>query len=71
MPDKSFQHFCSVFLRSLAEKFYPGTFDDLAQCYIAAPPFFCNSIFGDLAYTAAMFGSYRWLQYRRAAANAA
>lgn len=43
---------------------YPLTPAGLAECYAAAIPFFRNTLLGDLAYTALMFGSYNWLQQR-------
>ena len=48
-------------------KLYPATLHGLVECYVAALPFFRNSVLGDLAYTALMFGSYGWLRQRRAA----
>jgi Family of unknown function (DUF6580) len=39
---------------------YPMTFDGLAQCYVAALPFLDKTVFGDLAWTAVLFGS-AWL----------
>ncbi len=46
---------------------YPPTFDGLIACYAAALPFFRHTVLGDLAYTAAMFGSYHWLRQRQLA----
>ncbi|MBI3193477.1 MAG: hypothetical protein HYZ34_03295 [Ignavibacteriae bacterium] len=37
---------------------YPQTFSGLIECYIAAIPFFRNSLLGDFAYVTAMFGLY-------------
>ena len=37
---------------------YPKTAAGLWECYVAAIPFFRNTVAGDLAYTAAFFGSY-------------
>ncbi len=37
---------------------YPHTLSGLAQCYVAAIPFFRNTVLGDLAYTAAIFGAF-------------
>jgi hypothetical protein len=42
---------------------YPRTPDGLAACYVAALPFFRNSLLGDLGYTAAVFGLL-WLAER-------
>jgi Family of unknown function (DUF6580) len=39
---------------------YPMTFDGLVQCYAAALPFLDKTVFGDLAWTAVLFGS-AWL----------
>lgn len=35
---------------------YPKTVQGLTACYVAAIPFFQNSLLGDLLYTAALFG---------------
>lgn len=40
---------------------YPHTAAGLLECYVAAIPFFRNSLLGDLFYAAVMFGSYYWL----------
>ncbi len=48
-------------------KLYPLTFAGLVDCYVAALPFFRNSVLGDLAYAALMFGSYQFLLRRQAA----
>lgn len=48
-------------------KLYPPTFAGLVDCYVAALPFFRNSVLGDLAYAALMFGSYQLLLRRQAA----
>lgn len=37
---------------------YPRTLDGLQQCFVAAIPFFRNSLLGDLVYTAAFFAGY-------------
>ena len=37
---------------------YPSTLEGLRQCYVAAIPFFRNTLLGDLIYTAAFFGGY-------------
>ena len=51
-------------------KLYPISIKGLAECYVAALPFFRNSILGDLAYTALMFGSYHLLRHRQRALTA-
>jgi hypothetical protein len=38
---------------------YPRSLAGLAACYTAAIPFFRNAVFGDLAFTAALFGLER------------
>jgi hypothetical protein len=37
---------------------YPLTFSGLIECYVAAIPFFRNSLLGDFAYVTALFGAY-------------
>ena len=37
---------------------YPMTAEGLRQCYVAAVPFFRNTLLGDLVYTAVFFGAY-------------
>ena len=37
---------------------YPSTLDGLHQCFVAAIPFFRNTLLGDLIYTTAFFGGY-------------
>lgn len=44
-----------VFLQS---GLYPHTWAGLAQCYAMAVPFFRNTLAGDLAYSALLFGTY-------------
>ena len=39
-------------------RMYPRTLEGLWTCYVAAVPFFRNSLIGDLAYTAGLFGLY-------------
>ena len=46
---------------------YPKTFAGLVTCYVAAIPFFRNTLFGDLIYTALLFGGFRLLESRFAA----
>lgn len=38
--------------------FYPRTFSGLVECYVAALPFFRNTVLGDLFFTSALFGAY-------------
>jgi hypothetical protein len=37
---------------------YPQTFNGLVECYVAAIPFFRNTVLGDLLYVAVLFGLY-------------
>jgi hypothetical protein len=37
---------------------YPKTAQGLVMCYIAALPYFRNTLFGDLGYTALLFGGF-------------
>lgn len=39
---------------------YSQTFSGLVQCYVAALPFFRNTLIGDLFYVGAMFGLYEY-----------
>ncbi len=39
---------------------YPLTMEGLLTCYVAAIPFFWNTIAGDLFYSALLFGAYEW-----------
>jgi hypothetical protein len=38
---------------------YPHTFAGLSACYVAAIPFFQNTIAGDLFYATLLFGGFR------------
>src|ERR1035437_5774003 len=49
---------------------YPPTLAGLEACYVAALPFFRDTLMGDLSYAAIMFGSYVWLQHRQPAVAA-
>ena len=44
---------------------YPHTIPGLGACYVAAIPFFRNTLLGDLFYAGVMFGSYHFLLQRR------
>ena len=48
-------------------KLYPATAAGLIDCYVAALPFFRNTVIGDLIYAGLMFGAYAWIRRRRAA----
>ena len=41
---------------------YPRTLDGLVTCYIAAIPFFRNTLAGDACYTVALFGGFALAQ---------
>jgi hypothetical protein len=43
---------------------YPRTVEGLAACYVAAIPFFRNSLAGDLLYTGLLFGGLHLLELR-------
>jgi hypothetical protein len=45
---------------------YPLTGAGLAQCYIAALPFFRNAVLGNIAFAGALFAAYQWYLVRRA-----
>lgn len=42
--------------------FYPRTLSGLVTCYVAAVPFFQNTLAGDLFYTALLFGGFALLE---------
>lgn len=46
---------------------YPKTLAGLAACYVAALPFFQNTLAGDLFFTALLFGGFALLEKRFAA----
>ena len=50
---------------------YPRTFEGLVQCYVAAVPFLDRTVFGDLMWTAALFGGAWLVQHRPARARRA
>jgi uncharacterized protein DUF6580 len=52
-------------------RMYPPNWSGLAACYLAGVPFFRETLLGDLAYSALMFGSYEWLKRRLPALAAA
>ncbi|PIQ84124.1 MAG: hypothetical protein COV75_03945 [Candidatus Omnitrophica bacterium CG11_big_fil_rev_8_21_14_0_20_63_9] len=51
----------------LVGELYPRTLDGLWQCYVAAIPFFRGTFFGDLTFTAALFGGYALVTHFHAA----
>ncbi|HEX7758635.1 MAG TPA: DUF6580 family putative transport protein [Caulobacteraceae bacterium] len=46
---------------------YPASWTGLVDCYVAALPFFRNSLEGDLLYTLVLFGGFALLERRFAA----
>jgi hypothetical protein len=49
---------------------YPTTFEGLLACYVAAVPFFRNTLLGDVLYSAALFGGLALLERIRLARTA-
>lgn len=45
-----------------ASGYYPRTFAGLVECYVAALPFFRNTLASDVLYTAALFGGWAVLR---------
>ncbi len=43
---------------------YPKTLAGLEACFVAAIPFFRNTLVGDLFYTAVLFGGFQLLEQR-------
>jgi len=52
-----------VWLGGHGSRMYPATWDGLAECYVAALPFYRNSLLASVAYTALLFGAHEI--YRR------
>ena len=49
---------------------YPRTWNGLVECYVAAIPFFRNTVFGDLLYTAVLFGVFEFAaRYQKSTAK--
>ncbi len=46
------------------ESLYPKTIGGLLACYVAAIPFFQNTLQGDLSFTAVLFGGFALLERR-------
>lgn len=55
----------------LGGQLYPRTAAGLQQCFIAAVPFFRNTLAGDLSYSGLLFGCYALLTRPRAARESA
>ena len=43
---------------------YPKDFSGLVACYVAAIPFFQNTVLGDLVYSGVLFGAFEFAQYK-------
>ncbi len=43
-------------------KLYPQTIEGLAACYVAALPFFGNSLMGDIVYSTLLFGGFAFAE---------
>ena len=43
---------------------YPQTATGLVHCYVAALPFFRNSLLGDLAFSGVLFAAWQWVVMR-------
>lgn len=48
----------------MSDGMYPRTLEGLAACYVAAIPFFRNTVLGDLGYVGVLFGVFELLQRR-------
>jgi len=46
---------------------YPMNFEGLMACYVAAVPFFLNTLMGTLVYSGLLFGIYEWMISRNVA----
>jgi len=47
----------------IGPEMYPRTWTGLVECYVAAIPFFRNTLFGDLVYTGVLFGVFELVSY--------
>jgi len=47
----------------IGPEMYPRTRTGLVECYVAAIPFFRNTLFGDLVYTGVLFGVFELVSY--------
>jgi len=47
----------------IGPELYPRTMSGLVECYVAAIPFFRNTVVGDLVYTGALFGIFELVSY--------
>ncbi len=48
----------------LGSNMYPQNLSGLGACFVAAIPFFGNTLLGDLAYSAVLFGVFEWAKSR-------
>lgn len=48
----------------VSHNLYPNNMTGLVECYIAAIPFFRNTLLGDLLYVSVLFGSFEFAKYR-------
>jgi hypothetical protein len=48
----------------LTSGMYPPTFSGLVACFVAAVPFFQNTLAGDLVFSALLFGGFALLEQR-------
>jgi hypothetical protein len=46
------------------DSLYPKTLEGLIACFVAAIPFFRNTLLGDLLYTAVLFGGFALLEQK-------
>ena len=51
----------------LVSGLYPRTAEGLMTCFVAALPFFRNSLLGNVAFAGALFAAYEWFALRRLA----
>ncbi len=54
-----------VWLGGHGSRMYPATWDGLVACYVAALPFYRNSLLATAAYTAVLFGANEIYERRR------
>jgi len=47
----------------IGPEMYPRTISGLVECYVAAIPYFRNTIVGDFVYTGALFGIFEFVTY--------
>lgn len=47
----------------IGPEMYPKTWAGLTECFVAAVPFFRNTVFGDLVYTGVLFGLFELIAH--------